>query len=244
MEHGLLFSGCAAFCVLFVFAIHWIYMLPVKDSALRLKKSRILYLSLSAVLVVSSFVLAAAAGTGPHTSFLIPAGCVFALVGDWCNLQFPLAQRITRNEPVFGGIVSFCITQICFLLAFRERVSALIDSRQGVFLVLLLFFLTLPLIVFITRVFTKGMSRRILLGSLLYGTLLGAMAATAVCAALFIRGPWLLIASGAVLYLVSDARLGMTTLHGYHPPNEFQIPWITYLAAQALIINGFGLLSL
>jgi len=243
MMYAVIFSLGAAGCCISVFIIHWISLLPITDPQHRLEKSRALYLVLSSVLAASAAILYLRPDGELLLTPLIPLGCVFALAGDWFNLQYPAAKKITRGEPVFGGIVSFCLTQICFLAAFKTHAGPVIEAHRLVFLALMLLFLLLPLLVFILRVFRKGMPKRILMGSLVYGSLLGAMAATAVFSALFVRGPWLMIAVGALLYLFSDARMGMTTLHGYHPPNEFQIPWLTYLAGQALILNGFALLS-
>jgi hypothetical protein len=49
-------------------------------------------------------------------------------------------------------------------------------------------------------------------------------------------GAWIIVAVGAGMFLLSDAIMGQTTIRGRHPRTEFQVPWLTYLAAQGLII--------
>ncbi len=73
-------------------------------------------------------------------------------------------------------------------------------------------------------------------GALVYGFFLGTMGAFAITAAILFKGPWIGVALGAGLFLLSDAIMGETTIKGIHPANEFQIPWMTYLAAQALLL--------
>lgn len=83
-----------------------------------------------------------------------------------------------------------------------------------------------------------------MLGGFLYGFALGAMTAVALSAALARGGPWIAVAAGALFFLISDAVMGETTLHGRHPKHEYQIPWGTYLAAQGLILAGTAVVLL
>jgi len=78
--------------------------------------------------------------------------------------------------------------------------------------------------------------------SFAYGLLLGTMSAIAISSAIVYGGFWWFVATGAFFYLVSDAVLGMTTIHGWHPIAEFQIPWFTYLIGQGLILYGYALI--
>lgn len=77
-----------------------------------------------------------------------------------------------------------------------------------------------------------------MLGGFLYGFALGTMTAIALSAAVTRGGSWIPVAAGALFFLLSDAVMGETTLHGRHPRHEYQVPWGTYLAAQGLILAG------
>lgn len=83
--------------------------------------------------------------------------------------------------------------------------------------------------------------RLVMLGEFFCGFILGAMAAVAVSAALSEGGAWIIVAIGAGLFLLSDEVMGQRTIRERHPRTEFQVPWLTYLAAQGLIIAGKAL---
>jgi hypothetical protein len=234
--------GLVPVLVLVVFLIHWRVIAGVRDPAVRLSRSRFLYLALSLVMLSFAWVLFILLELDVPRGYLVPVGASFALIGDFFNLQFRPAQRITGNEPVFGGILAFCLTQICYILAFVSMVDISILVVSGVFMPLVVVLLLVPCAVFVLRVYHPTLSARMIVASLVYGCLLGLMATFALCGALLNGGSWILIAAGAFLYMLSDARMGSTTVHGRHPPSEFQIPWFTYLFAQALILCGFALL--
>ncbi|HSV56631.1 MAG TPA: lysoplasmalogenase family protein, partial [Magnetospirillaceae bacterium] len=93
-------------------------------------------------------------------------------------------------------------------------------------------------LIFRLRVYHPGRPRHLMRGGFLYGFVLGAMAAAALAAALARGGTWILVAAGALFFLLSDAAMGETTLHGRHPRHEYQVPWGTYIVAQGLILAG------
>lgn len=235
--------GFIPFIVLLSFLIHWRSLKTVSSSSARLEYSRVPYLGYSFLLVMVSWVLFIASPAKEFPSLLIPLGSIFAIIGDYFNLQHEFAQRITRNTPIFGGLLSFSITQICYSAAFCafSSNSSLLSFAYSIPLIVL--FVSIPQIVFSLRVYYKGMPARIVWGSRVYSCLLGFMAAAALIYAFAYGGFWILIACGGVLYLISDSILGETTVHGRHPRAEYQLPWITYLAAQGCIIIGYGLLS-
>lgn len=235
--------GLVPVLVLAVFLVHWLILAGVRESATRLSRSRFLYLALSLVMLAFARFLFILLEIDVPRAFLVPLGASFAFIGDFFNLQFRPAQRITGNEPVFGGVLAFCATQVCYILAFLGFVDVSILVVSGVFMPLVVVLLLVPCAVFVLRVYHPALSARMIVASLVYGCLLGLMATFALCGTLLNGGSWILIAAGAFLYMLSDARMGATTVHGRHPPSEFQVPWFTYLAAQALILCGFALLS-
>jgi hypothetical protein len=234
--------GLVPVLVLAVFLVHWRVVAGIGDPAVRLSRSRFLYLALSLVLLAFAWFLFILLEIDAPRGYFVPIGATFAFIGDYFNLQFRPAKRITGNEPVFGGILAFCATQVCYILAFLAFVDISILVVSGVFMPLVVVLLLVPCAVFVLRVYHPALSVRMIVASLVYGCLLGLMATFALCGALLNDGPWVLIAGGAFLFMLSDARMGATTVRGRHPPSEFQVPWFTYLAAQALILCGFALL--
>ena len=156
------------------------------------------------------------------------------------NLQFDgIRKRV--GEPLFFGILCFSAAQLCYIAAFLSAIPLASLIADGHFYPLLAALVVVPAILFRLRVYDPGRPRTVMLAAFLYGFILGAMAAVALSAAIARGGSWYLVAGGALFFLLSDAIMGQTTIRGVHPKNEFQVPWITYLAAQGLIIVGAAL---
>lgn len=111
-------------------------------------------------------------------------------------------------------------------------------SERGRLAPILAVLLIAPAVIFRLRVYHPGRPKSLMMGDFLYGFALGTMTAIALSAALARGGPWIPVAAGALFFLLSDAVMGETTLHGRHPRHEYQRPWGTYLAAQGLILAG------
>jgi hypothetical protein len=133
--------------------------------------------------------------------------------------------------------------QVCYIAAFLLMVPASGLARDGYLIPLLAALIIVPAILFKFRVYNPDRPKRIMIGAFVYGFILGAMAAIALSAAFAHGGLWYFPALGAVFFLLSDAVMGETTVHGRHPVFEFQVPWVTYLIAQGLIIFGFAALA-
>jgi hypothetical protein len=223
--------------LLMAFLVHWAAIAGVPSAAERLPLCRGAYLGASMQLVVYAWVLFTL-GTGrPAGTILVPLGMVFSFTGDFFNLQFPAVSRRVR-EPLFLGILCFAAAQACYIGAILSLVPVGALVRDGALLPILATLVVVPAILFFFGVYDRTRPRSVMLGAFFYGFILGAMAALAVSAALAKGGTWIIVAAGAALFLLSDAIMGQTTIRGRHPRTEFQVPWLTYLAAQGLIIAG------
>jgi hypothetical protein len=227
--------------VLLVFGIHWSQLLGIRNSSERLARCRGLYLSLSIVMTLVAWALFFLYAHRANGGLFIPVGATFALVGDYFNLQFKTARRITGENPVFGGTLAFCAVQVCYILAFFLQIDIAILVASGVFVPLVVVLVLVPVAIFFLRVYKPALSIPMVIASLLYSILLGLMTTIAMSGVMVNGGAWFMIGSGAALFMVSDAVMADTTVRGRHPPAEYQIPWITYLGAQALILYGFVL---
>jgi len=223
------------------FLIHWVTVSRVQTAAERLPVCRGAYLGMSAQLLVYAWVLFAI-GTGRHpATMLVPLGMSFSFLGDYFNLQFPAVSHRVK-QPLFFGILSFAVAQVCYIGAFLTLVPVRTLVDDGAFVPILAALVIVPAVLFRFGVYDRQRPKTVMLGAFFYGFILGAMAAVALAAAIADGGAWIVVAIGAGFFLLSDAVMGQTTIRGKHPRTEFQIPWLTYLIAQGLIIAGVFLI--
>lgn len=219
------------------FLLHWLTIRGIDTAEGRLPLCRGAYLAFSAQLLLFAWAVFLMSGLGISGAVLISAGMTFSFAGDYFNLQFPAIKSRVR-EPVFLGILSFAAAQVLYIGAFLSFVPLQELAERGRLVPLLAVLFVAPALIFRLRVYRPGRPKILMLGGLLYGFVLGAMTAVALSAALARGGPWILVAAGALFFLLSDAVMGETTLYGRHPKHEYQIPWGTYLIAQGLILFG------
>jgi len=226
--------------ILVSFAVHWITLASVDSAEKRLPLCRGAYLGMSAQLVLLAWVSALVLNRGSTLALMVAFGMTLSFSGDIFNLQFDgIRKRV--GEPLVFGVVCFAVAQVCYISSFLFAIPLESLITDGYFYPLLAVLVIVPAILFRFRVYDSGRLKALMLAAFLYGFILGAMAAVAVSAAIAHGGIWYAIAAGALFFLLSDAIMGETTIHGRHPQNEFQVPWITYLAAQGLIIIGAAL---
>ncbi len=224
------------------FLVHWITLWKIRTPEERLPLSRGAYIAMSFQLLLYSWISFRLTDARGMASILVPMGMTLSFVGDIFNLQFDaIAKRI--REPLVGGIASFSLAQIFYIAAFLFLISPARLVAEGYLIPLVAALLAVPAILFRLRVYNPSRPPSIMRGAFIYGFILGCMAAVALSAALAAGGAWYLVAAGALLFLLSDAVMGETTIYGRHPRFEFQVPWLTYLVAQGLIIMGTVLLS-
>ncbi|MDP3180100.1 MAG: lysoplasmalogenase family protein [Spirochaetaceae bacterium] len=221
--------------VIVAFCLHWLTLKPAQNSAERLVLSRGAYLGMSAQLVAYAFI--AFAGGYRPAAILGTLGMAASFAGDVLNLQFPLAKD-KLGEPLAWGILAFIVAQLCYIAAFLSLVPLVELVARGAFVPILAVALVLPALAFRLRVYSPDRPRNLMILAFVYGFPLGTMVAVALSAAIALGGAWVSIAAGAVLFLVSDASMGETTIAGRHPIWEYQISWMTYLCAQGLILFG------
>lgn len=222
--------------VVFAFAVHWISIRTLKTAPERLEVSRGVYLGFSFQLLLYGWFLYSVSGT---QYLYVALAMTFSLAGDWCNLQFPFLRR-RMNEPLLAGIAFFAAAQLLFVGAIFQAVSweqIFQTSRNyGVLLALLV----VPAAIFYFRVYNPARPKALMAAAFLYGFVLCFAVALYLNCALNWGGLWWLLAMGGGFFLLSDAVMGETTIHGgRHPAFEFQVPWFTYLIAQGFLLFGF-----
>lgn len=240
MSHKIILIGIVPASIIISFLIHWLTLLKLKTPDARLPFCRGAYLAMSFQLVLYAWVLFGVFAVQHQLWFMIPLGMTFSFMGDIFNLQFPQIKKKIL-EPLFFGIISFMIAQACYITALLGflPLHKLID--KGYLYPLLILLLVVPAILFRLRVYNPDRPKNIMMGAFIYGFILGGMSAITISGAIALGGYWVIVAAGALFFLLSDAVMGETTIYGRHPAFEFQVPWMTYLIAQGLIIMGTAL---
>ncbi len=223
--------------IIILFIIHWITLRPVRTAEERLPRCRGSYLGLSLMILSFAWFLYLKQSDS-YTLLFVCLGYTFSWFGDLFNLQFDGIKKKIR-EPLFPGILSFMVAQTFYIIAFLRIISLKTLLACPWFLPILGALLIGPAVMFKFKVYSPERPGTIMWSAFIYGFFLGAMAAIAVTAAIILKGPWIGIAFGALMFLLSDAIMGDTTIRGKHPVTEFQIPWITYLAAQGFLLYLF-----
>lgn len=222
------------------FFIHWFTLQEEPSPLKRLEHSRGIYLGFSFQILLFAWLLFQLG----HARFSYPLYAIgFSFLGDWFNLQFPIAKK-QMKDPVLGGIFSFAIAQVFFLLSFWKLTSwnelytgVLPYAITGALLIL-------PALIFFFRVYNPERSKWVMASAFVYGLILCFFVSLCFNAYLTFGGVWLYLAIGAGFFLLSDAVMGETTINGTrHPKWEFQVPWVTYLIAQSFLLVGFFLVS-
>lgn len=228
------------FAIVSAFCIHWYTISEENDPQLRLKVSRGVYFGFSFQVLVFAWLLFQMG----HARFSYPLYAIaFSMLGDWFNLQFPLAKKYMK-DPVLGGIFSFAVAQVFFILAFQKLISwsELYSVTQSYLVTAVL--LILPAVIFYFRVYNPERSKWVMVSAFIYGLVLCFFVSLCINAYLLYGGVWIYLATGSGFFLLSDAVMGETTINGTrHPKWEFQVPWVTYLIAQSLLLIGFFLVS-
>lgn len=222
------------------FLIHWFTIRAIPSAKARLEVVRGVYLGFSFQILTFAFLLFYLG----RSVFLAPVfAVIFSIIGDWFNLQFPIAQK-SNEDPIIGGIVGFIMAQFFYISAFFQLVPISILYYGILPYLITAGFVILPGVIFYFRVYNPKRAKPIMVAAFLYGLILCFFVSLTVNAYLLYGGYWIYLMLGGLFYLVSDAVMGETTIHGErHPVWEYQVPWFTYLIAQSLLLVGFFLLS-
>ncbi len=188
---------------------------------------------LSAMLVVAAFVgwQAGARGTPAQTfAALIFLGMAAGFVGDLI-----MARLIPTPNRLIFGMAEFGIGHLFYIAAFLSlpiRSELPVGWGDAVLLAAMLGFCIWA---WYTRVRKPGGSRAINIGSLVYGLLIGVMAALAVDIALR-DAHYITLAAGALLFWISDFVLGNWVVRGHLWKSVNDVVWVTYVLGQLLIV--------
>jgi uncharacterized membrane protein YhhN len=166
---------------------------------------------------------------------LVAAGMGCGFLGDLI-----MAQVVPLPEHVLFGMLTFGIGHGCYIKAFsdRGRTAGIAPpyARGSAFGVAWL----IALLGWLGLVRNPKISAALNYGALAYALLLASMSGAAVALAAHdrrYRGS----AIGGALFLLSDMLLASRLFRGAHFEQIGDVVWLTYIAGQALIVDGMSL---
>ncbi len=187
----------------------------------------------SAILVVCALIwwLAGASGT-PLAAYaaLLFFGMAFSFLGDAI-----MARLLPLPQHVLFGIGAFGVAHVLYISGYLRLggVLGLQDGRARAAGLAVL--LVLAVVLWWVLIRSPQTDAVLNYGSLAYALLLGGMAGLAVSLAL--QEPrFVLLALGAVLFLVSDVLLGYRLFQGGTFLLVGDLVWMTYIVGQVLIV--------
>ncbi len=192
-----------------------------------------LRMSLSAILLLAAFLGWQTGGRGTAIeafATLILGGMAAGFVGDLIMARvIPTPNRLAFGMGAFGlGHVSY----LAALLHLSAKSGPLLEPGR---LVILGVVLVACIATWYSRIRAPGGSTALNLGSLVYGLLIGGVAALAIALALE-DAHYLGLAVGALLFLTSDLLLGNWVIHGHVWPGVNDVIWCTYVCGQLLVV--------
>jgi hypothetical protein len=194
---------------------------------------RPLRMLLSAMLVLAAFLgwQAGARGTAVQTfAVLIFLGMAAGFVGDLI-----MARLIPVPNRLIFGMVVFGIAHLLYIAALLELMRQSTFTAVWIPVLALLALLGFCSWAWYAFVRDPGGSQAINVGSLVYGLLVGVMAALAVSLAVH-DARYATLAAGALLFLVSDFVLGNWVIRGHVWKSVNDVIWLTYVSGQLLIV--------
>lgn len=158
---------------------------------------------------------------------------IFCFIGD-----LTMASIIKLPDNFIGGIISFSVAHILFILGFSK--TAKFNGSSIATPKLIIGLIIYPVLMTLTWWFYIYNPHKVVLsfGALVYGLLICLTAAFALASYLTFGKSYLLAAIGSVCFIVSDCIIGMTSIRGSVIPNSITLVWFTYIIALMGIIYG------
>ncbi len=216
----------------------------VRRGTIGLGKDQILlvsHLGSSALLVAVGWIWFLGFNRSPAagTCGLFTAGMTLGAIGD-CFNGGVLQRLIPLPDPVLGGIAAFALGHIAYIIACVRVARQNGFHSSGKRLAAMLFWQVFGIVAWFFVVYsgTNRGAGLLVWPALPYSLLLAGTAGIATYLAMEDRR-FLLLATGAVLFLVSDLILAFRMFHGEFAGATHAV-WLTYGPAQMLIVYSIG----
>jgi uncharacterized membrane protein YhhN len=199
------------------------------------------HLGSSALLVTAAWIwfLGYSRSLAAGTVALIAAGMTLGAIGDFFNGGV-LQELIPLPDPVLGGIAAFALGHIAYITASVRVARQHGFQSTGKRLAAIAFWQVFGIVTWFFVVYcgTNRGAGLLVWPALPYSLLLAGTAGVATYLAMEDRR-FTLLASGAVLFLISDLILAFRMFHGDFALAGHAV-WLTYGPAQMLIVYSIG----
>jgi hypothetical protein len=199
------------------------------------------HLGSSALLVTAAWIwfLGYSRSLAAGTVALFAAGMTLGAIGDFFNGGV-LQDLIPLPDPVLGGIAAFALGHIAYIMACVRVARQRGFHSSGKRLAAIIFWQVVGIVTWFFVVYcgTNRGAGLLVWPALPYSLLLAGTAGVASYLAMEDRR-FLLLASGAVLFLISDLILAFRMFHGEFAMAVHAV-WLTYGPAQMLIVYSIG----
>ncbi|MEQ8673682.1 MAG: lysoplasmalogenase [Aggregatilineales bacterium] len=172
----------------------------------------------------------------------IAIGMTLGLIGD---LFMAKVIRIPRVDPVLPGMIAFGLGHIVYILGLLDIASKLSLNNDATLQASLVVWWIIAGGLWFALIFLPAREKRGLLhfAALPYALLLASTVAIA-CALALENNQFVLVALGAILFLVSDLILAMHLFNKTYFPLIDDVVWLTYGPGQMLIVYGIVMFGL
>ena len=222
-----------ALVVVFQVVLFFIGILgPWGDANATGRLPRLIRMLLSFSLVVAAFAIWLGGAKQQTYAQWVAFGMLASFIGDVI-----MAKLIPLPNRLIGGMIAFGIAHILYITAYVQTIRANnADLLSFGFMLGVGFYAIISILgwLMLIRNPQKGTATNI--GALVYGMLIGTMAAFALGLASAVGGGFWLTAIGGLLFIASDFIIGITDIRGIKIKNANDWIWLTYVAGQAGII--------
>lgn len=228
-----------------ILMLDWMIFLPSKAQEETIRHTRGVYLFLSALLAIYAWLIALLFPGGPvWMRLMFPAAMTASWLGDFFNAEVPAVHKRLGGDhnALLASTIPFSLAHIAYIAGMAGYNGETI-FLGGWWAAVAVVMLAIAILSWRFSIYDKAVQKRhVSLGILAYGCVIALMCAFAISGAIRFGGWWYMIAAGALLFMLSDAILGMTRLKERRIRFWNQYCWTFYLLGQCLMQAGFAML--
>ena len=205
---------------------------PWRDANATGRLPRAIRMLLSFSLVVAAFVIWLSGAKQATYVQWVAFGMLASFIGDLI-----MAKLIPLPDRLIGGMIAFGIAHILYITAYVLTIQANhADLLSFGFMLGIGFYAIVSIIGWLMLIRNLQKDTATNIGALVYGMLIGTMAAFALGLASAVGSGFWLTAIGGLFFITSDFLIGVTDIRGIKIKNANDWIWLTYVAGQAGII--------
>jgi len=214
---------------------------PWRDANATGRLPRAIRMLLSFSLVVAAFAIWLSGAKQQTYAQWVAFGMLASFIGDLI-----MAKLIPLPNRLIGGMIAFAIAHLLYINAYIGTIQTISSiepyNRWTTALSLgLAFYAVISIGGWWMLIRNPQKDAATNIGALVYGMLVGTMAAFALGLASAVGGGFWLTAIGGLLFTSSDFLIGVTDIRGIKIKNANDWIWLTYVLAQAGIIYAGGI---